>query len=122
MISVLRADVAVDMIEIIRTNIIKNHREEVTSMASQDIELTANVFAYIAGEGRKYLEDFQTQLRERKTLLESKDADHKKNMKKEWKNFEDQKDAFIKLGEGLTMASNSKVNVINNAVKIEGPK
>jgi hypothetical protein len=121
-VSVLRADVAVDMIEIIRTNMIKNHREEVTSMASQDIELTANVFAYIAGEGRKYLEDFQTQLRERKTLLESKDADHKKNMKKEWKNFEDQKDAFIKLGEGLTMASNSKVNVINNAVKIEGPK
>ena len=91
-------------------------------MASQDIELTANVFAYIAGEGRKYLEDFQAQLLERKVLLETKDADHKKIMKKEWKNLEDQVDAYRKLGEGLNMASNSKVNVINDVVKIEGPK
>jgi|APSaa5957512493_1039668.scaffolds.fasta_scaffold09811_3 hypothetical protein len=121
-ISVLRADVAVDMIEIIRTNMIKNHREEVTSMATQDIELTANVFSYIAGEGKKYLEDFQTQLIERKTLLETKDSDHKKVMKKEWKNLEDQVSAYRKLGEGLNMASNSKVNVINTSVKIEGPK
>jgi hypothetical protein len=121
-IAVLRSDVAVDMIEIIRTNMIKNHREEVTAMASQDIELTANVFAYIAGEGRKYLEDFQAQLLERKVLLETKDADHKKIMKKEWKNLEDQVDAYRKLGEGLNMASNSKVNVVNDVVKIEGPK
>ena len=52
-ISVLRADVAVDMIEIIRENLIKNYREEVAERATQDIELTANVYAYITGEGSK---------------------------------------------------------------------
>lgn len=31
-------------------------------------------------------------------------------MKKEWKNWEDQVDAFKKLGEGLNKASKNKVN------------
>ena len=121
-ISVLRADVAVDMIEIIRENLIKNYREEVTERATQDIELTANVFAYITGEGSKYLEDFQGKLIERKELLDTKDADHKRIMKKEWKNLEDQVDAYKKLGEGLKEASNQKVNVLGRTIKIEGPK
>ena len=121
-ISVLRADVAVDMIEIIRENLIKNYREEVAERATQDIELTANVFAYITGEGSKYLEDFQGKLIERKELLDTKDADHKRIMKKEWKNLEDQVDAYKKLGEGLKEASNQKVNVLGRTIKIEGPK
>jgi len=121
-ISVLRADVAVDMIEIIRTNMIRNYREEVTAIASQDIELTANVFAYITGEGKKYLEDFKEQIIERRELLKIKDADHNKIMKKEWKNWEDQKDAYNKLGQGLSVASNSRVNVTDGTPIIEGPK
>ena len=121
-ISVLRADVAVDMIEIIRENLIKNYREEVAERATQDIELTANVFAYITGEGSKYLEDFQGKLIERKELLDQKNADHKRIMKKEWKNWEDQVDAYRKLGEGLKEASNEKVNVLGATIKIEGPK
>jgi hypothetical protein len=121
-ISVLRADVAVDMIEIIRTNMIRNYREEVTAIASQDIELTANVFAYITGEGKKYLEDFKEQIIERRELLKIKDADHNKIMKKEWKNWEDQKDAYNKLGQGLSIASNSRVNVTDGTPIIEGPK
>ena len=121
-ISVLRADVAVDHIEIIRENMIKNYREEVTERATQDIELTANVFAYITGAGSKYLEDFQGKLIERKELLDTKDADHKRIMKKEWKNWEDQVDAYRKLGEGLKEASNEKVNVLGATIKIEGPK
>ena len=121
-ISVLRADVAVDMIEIIRENLIKNYREEVAERATQDIELTANVFAYITGEGSKYLEDFQGKLIERKELLDTKDADHKRIMKKEWKNLEDQVDAYKKLGEGLKEASNQKVNVLGRTIKIEGPR
>ena len=121
-ISVLRADVAIDMIEIIRTNMIRNYREEVTAIASQDIELTANVFAYITGEGKKYLEDFKEQIIERRELLKIKDADHNKIMKKEWKNWEDQKDAYNKLGQGLSIASNSRVNVTDGTPIIEGPK
>ncbi len=121
-ISVLRADVAVDHIEIIRENMIKNYREEVAERATQDIELTANVFAYITGAGSKYLEDFQGKLIERKELLYTKDADHKRIMKKEWKNWEDQVDAYQKLGEGLKEASNEKVNVLGTTIKIEGPK
>jgi len=121
-ICVLRADVAVDMIEIIRENLIKNYREEVTERATQDIELTANVFAYITGAGSKYLEDFQGKLIERKELLETKDKDHQRSMKKEWKNWEDQVDAYRKLGEGLKEASNEKVNVLGATIKIEGPK
>ncbi|HCK03478.1 MAG TPA: hypothetical protein DHV86_01770, partial [Methylophilaceae bacterium] len=121
-ISVLRADVAVDMIEIIRTNMIRNYREEVTAIASQDIELTANVFAYITGEGKKYLEDFKEQIIERRELLKIKDADHNKIMKKEWKNWEDQKDAYNKLGQGLSIASNSRVNVTDGTPIIKGPK
>ena len=121
-ISVLRADVAVDHIEIIRENMIKNYREEVAERATQDIELTANVFAYITGAGSKYLEDFQGKLIERKELLNTRDADHKRIMKKEWKNWEDQVDAYQKLGEGLKEASNEKVNVLGTTIKIEGPK
>jgi hypothetical protein len=121
-ISVLRADVAVDHIEIIRENMIKNYREEVAERATQDIELTANVFAYITGAGSKYLEDFQGKLIERKELLDTRDADHKRIMKKEWKNWEDQVDAYQKLGEGLKEASNEKVNVLGTTIKIEGPK
>ena len=121
-ISVLRADAAVDMIEIIRENLIKIYREEVAERATQDIELTANVFAYITGPGSKYLEDFQGKLIERKELLNTRDADHKRIMKKEWKNWEDQVDAYQKLGEGLKEASNEKVNVLGTTIKIEGPK
>ena len=121
-ISVLRADVAVDHIEIIRENMIKNYREELAERATQDIELTANVFAYITGPGSKYLEDFQGKLIERKELLETKDKDHQRSMKKEWKNWEDQVDAYRKLGEGLKEASNEKVNVLGATIKIEGPK
>ena len=109
-ILILRSDVAVDMIEILRENLIINFRDEATAVATQDIELTANVFAYIAGEGVKHLEDFQSKLIERKELLNAKDADHNRVMKKEWKNWEDQVDAFKKLGEGLNKASKNKVN------------
>ena len=109
-ILILRSDVAVDMIEILRENLITNFRDEATAVATQDIELTANVFAYIAGEGVKHLEDFQSKLIERKELLNAKDADHNRVMKKEWKNWEDQVDAFKKLGEGLNKASKNKVN------------
>ena len=109
-ILILRSDVAVDIIEILRENLITNFRDEATAVATQDIELTANVFAYIAGEGVKHLEDFQAKLIERKELLNIKDADHNRIMKKEWKNWEDQVDAFKKLGAGLNKASKNKVN------------
>ena len=109
-ILILRSDVAVDMIEILRENLITNFRDETTAVATQDIELTANVFAYIAGEGMKHLEDFQAKLKERKELLEAKDADHNRVMKKEWKNLHDQVDAFQKLGAGLSEASKNKVS------------
>ena len=109
-ILILRSDVAVDMIEILRENLIINFRDEATAVATQDIELTANVFAYIAGEGIKHLEDFQAKLIERKELLNAKDADHNRIMKKEWKNWEDQVDAFKRLGAGLSEASKNKVN------------
>ena len=109
-ILILRSDVAVDMIEILRENLITNFRDETTAVATQDIELTANVFAYIAGEGMKHLEDFQAKLKERKELLDAKDADHNRVMKKEWKNWQDQVDAFKKLGAGLSEASKNKVS------------
>ena len=101
---------------------IKNYREEAAERGAQDIELTANVFAYITGPGSKYLENFQEKLIERKELLDAKNADHKRIMKKEWKNLEDQVDAYKKLGEGLKEASNQKVNVLSGTLKIEGPK
>ena len=109
-ILILRSDVAVDMIEILRENLITNFRDDATAVATQDIELTANVFAYIAGEGMKHLEDFQAKLKERKELLDAKDADHNRVMKKEWKNLQDQVDAFQKLGAGLSEASKNKVS------------
>jgi len=117
-ISVLRADVAVDMIEIIRENLIKNYREEVVERATQDIELTANVFAYITGEGRKHLEDILKSLKDKKELLETKDKEHQRIMKKDWKNLEDQVAAITKLGEGLKEASNEKVNVLGTTIMI----
>ena len=120
-ISVLRSDVAVDMIEIIRENLIKNYREGASREQGQDIELTSNVFAYLTGEGLKHLEVFEEKLKERAELLIEKDKDHKKVMKKEWKNLKDQANAYERLGKGLKEASNQKVNVINRTIKIEGP-
>ena len=116
-ILILRSDVAVDMIEILRENLITNFRDDATAVATQDIELTANVFAYIAGEGMKHLEDFQAKLKERKELLEAKDADHNRVMKKEWKNLHDQVDAFQKLGAGLSEASKNKVSPLPSPKK-----
>ena len=109
-ILILRSDVAVDMIEILRENLIANYRDEITAVATQDIELTANVFAFIAGDGSKHLEDFRAKLIERKELLDAKDADHIRVMKKERKNLDDQIDAYEKLGAGLNEASKSRVN------------
>jgi hypothetical protein len=120
-ILILRSDVAVDMIEILRENLIANYREEATAVATQDIELTSNVFAFIAGEGKKHLEDFYAKLIEREELLNAKDADHNKVMKKERKNLADQRDAFEKLGKGILQASKEKVNVISGNFTIEGP-
>ena len=56
------------------------------------------------------MEDFQAKLIERKELLNVKDADHNRVMKKEWKNLQDQVDSFKKLGAGLSEASKNKVS------------
>ena len=116
-ILILRSDVAVDMIEILRENLITNFKDDVTAVATQDIELTANVFAYIAGEGKKHLEDFLAKLKEREKLLDAKDADHFRVMKKERKNLKDQFDAFQKLGAGLSEASKNKLSPLPSPKK-----
>ena len=120
-IKILRADVVIDMIAIIRENLIRNYREEVAERATQDNKVTVNVFKFISGEGKEYLEDFQMKLLERKKLLEERDKNHKRIMKKEMQNLREQSEAFNKFGMGINKTSNKKVNIIGKNIEIEGP-
>ncbi len=117
-ISVMRHDSAVDGIEILRKGLIENHRNKVIEEGSKDIELTANVFAFITGKGKEHLEKIKTTLEEKKKLLDEKDKDHRRIMKKEWKNLSDQAEAFNKLGSGLKESSQEKVILLNETIEI----
>ena len=117
-ISVLRADTAVDGIEILRKGLITNYRLEVAEMASKDYELTTNVFTYITGKGREHLEDMKKTFEDKEKLLLIKEQDHNKIMKKEWKNLKNQVDAFNKLGDGLKEASKERFNLLNASTTI----
>jgi len=117
-ISVMRHDSAVDGIEILRKGLIENHRNKVIEEGSKDIELTANVFAFITGKGKEHLEKIKTTLDEKIQLLIEKDKDHKRIMKKEWKNLSDQAEAFNKLGSGLEESTQGKVTLLNATIEI----
>ena len=117
-ISVMRHDSAVDGIEILRKGLIENHRNKAIEEGSKDIELTANVFAFITGKGKEHLEKIKTTLEEKKKLLDEKDKDHRRIMKKEWKNLSDQAEAFNKLGSGLKESSQEKVTLLNATIEI----
>ena len=117
-ISVLRADTAVDGIEILRKGLITNYRLEVAEMASKDYELTTNVFTYITGKGREHLEDIKKTFEDKEKLLLIKEQDHNKIMKKEWKNLKNQVDAFNKLGDGLKEASKERLNLLSASTTI----
>ena len=117
-ISVMRHDSAVDGIEILRKGLIENHRNKAIEEGSKDIELTANVFAFITGKGKEHLEKIKTTLEEKKKLLDEKDKDHRRIIKKEWKNLSDQAEAFNKLGSGLKESSQEKVTLLNATIEI----
>ena len=116
--SVMRHDSAIDGIEILRKGLIENHRNKAIEEGSKDIELTANVFAFITGKGKEHLEKIKTTLEEKKKLLDEKDKDHKKIMKKEWKNLSDQAEAFNKLGSGLKESSQERVTLLDATIEI----
>ena len=116
--SVMRHDSAIDGIEILRKGLIENHRNKAIEEGSKDIELTANVFAFITGKGKEHLEKIKGTLEEKKKLLDEKDKDHRRIMKKEWKNLSDQAEAFNKLGSGLKESSQEKVTLLNATIEI----
>jgi len=114
----MRHDSAVDGIEILRKGLIENHVNRVTKEASKDIELTANVFAFMTGKGKEHLEKIKKTLEEKHTLLDEKDKTHKRIMKKEWKNLLDQAEAFNELGSGLKESSQEKVILLDATIEI----
>ena len=117
-IAVMRDDSAVDGIEILRKGLIENHINRATEEGSKDIELTANVFAFMTGKGKEHLEKMKKTIEEKSNLLEEKDKNHKRIMKKEWKNLLDQAEAFNKLGSGLKEASQERVALLNTVIEI----
>ena len=117
-IAVMRDDSAVDGIEILRKGLIENHINRATEEGSKDIELTANVFAFMTGKGKEHLEKIKKTLEEKHILLEEKDKNHKRIMKKEWKNLLDQAEAFNKFGNGLKEASQDNVTLLDATIEI----
>ena len=111
-ISVLRTDMALEGIDLIRKGMISDYNNESRSSAGKDIELTTNVFSFVTGEGKDYLEELADNIKEKHLLIKSQEREHTARMKKEWQNLEDQVQSFKKFGEGLKEASEKRFTLL----------
>jgi hypothetical protein len=112
-ISVLRTDMALEGIDLIRKGMISDYNNESRSSAGKDIELTTNVFSFVTGEGKDYLEELADNIKEKHLLIKSQEREHTARMKKEWQNLEDQVQSFKKFGEGLKEASEQRFTLLS---------
>ena len=70
-----------------------------------------NVFQFLSSEGKEHLEDFRDNILEKEDQLNQRNKDHNRQLKKEWKNLNDQKETFLKLWHGLQDASQTRFNL-----------
>ena len=68
--------------------------------------------------GKEYLEDFRDNILEKEDQLNQRNKDHTRQMNKEWKNLNDQKETFLKLWKGLKDASQTRFNLEDHGILI----
>ncbi|SVA96099.1 uncharacterized protein METZ01_LOCUS148953, partial [marine metagenome] len=93
---VVKADAAVDILDVLRRSVISNFMVKEALTVSEDEKVTSNVFKFLSSTGKEYLEEFSNNIFEKEVQLNQREGDHKKQMKKEWKNLEDQKEVLLK--------------------------
>ena len=115
---VVKADVAIDILDVLRGSVVSNFILEEASKVSEDAEITSNVFHFLSSDGKEYLEDFRDNILEKEDQLNQRNKDHTRQMKKEWKNLNDQKETFLKLWKGLQDASQTRFNLEDHGILI----
>ena len=108
---VVKADAAIDILDVLRGSVISNFILEEASRVSEDAEITSNVFQFLSSEGKEHLEEFRDNILEKEEQLNQRNKDHNRQIKKEWKNLNDQKKTFLKLCKGLQTASQTRFNL-----------
>ena len=107
----VKADAAIDILDVLRGGVISNFILEEASRISEDAEITSNVFQFLSSEGKEHLEEFRNNILEKEDQLNQRNKDHNRQIKKEWKNLNDQKETFLKLWHGLQDASQTRFNL-----------
>ena len=109
-IYVVKADAAVDILDVLRGGVISDFIIKEASIVSEDEEITKNVFQFLSSEGKGHLEEFRNNILEKEDQLNIRNRDHNRQLKKEWKNLNDQKETFLKLWHGIKTASQTRLN------------
>ena len=115
---VVKADAAVDILDVLRRSVISNFMVKEALTVSEDEKVTSNVFKFLSSTGKEYLEEFSNNIFEKEVQLNQREGDHKKQMKKEWKNLEDQKEVLLKFWLGLKKASQARLTLENSKILI----
>ena len=110
-IYVVKADASVDFLDVLRGGVIDSFILEEASVVSEDAEITSNVFKFLSSEGKEHLVEFRNNILEKEDQLNQRNKDHIRQIKKEWKNLNDQKETFLKLWHGLQDASQTRFNL-----------
>ena len=95
----------------LRGGVIDSFILEEASVVSEDAEITSNVFKFLSSEGKEHLVEFRNNILEKEDQLNQRNKDHIRQIKKEWKNLNDQKETFLKLWHGLQDASQTRFNL-----------
>ena len=115
---VVKADASVDILDVLRRSVISNFMVKEALTVSEDEKVTSNVFKFLSSTGKEYLEEFSNNIFEKEVQLNQREGDHKKQMKKEWKNLEDQKEVLLKFWLGLKKASQARLTLENSKILI----
>ena len=100
-IIILRMKTAIDSIEMLREELISSNSQEIATLASGNDEITQEVFKYITTDGKDHLSNMRLNIDEQQKLLNEKDKQHHRSMKKEQDNLDKQKEIFQELGKGF---------------------
>ena len=119
---VVKADAAVDILDVLRGRVINDWTIKEASKVSEDAEIPSNVFKFLSTEGKVHLEEFRNNILEKEDQLNQRNRDHNRQIKKEWKNLNDQKKTFIDFWKGLKNASHTQLNAEDPNILITDQK
>ena len=108
-ISVLRFDSAIDMIAIIRDSLINDYHKEIIRKGSNDERMIKELYDYMTSSGIEHLQSLGQSIMQTQKLIQDKEKEHSRMIKKEKKNLEDQIKICRKLGSELQQSGLSNL-------------